>query len=382
MTVPTLRGERVTLRPMAMDDLPGLVRWGSEAEFRWQQWGMRPGRFAESDARSWIEHMSQDGKSGCWAIEHAGRPVGFANFRDLKRRSRTGLSRSGADSAEIGIGIGEPALWGKHLGREALALEVRYLFDELGLHRLGLSVVSHNDRAIWMYKSLGFVVEGVERDGIGRDDVFLDDVKMGLVRGTPRPDFDPRPVTLQGAHVRLEPLRTEHAHALLAAGDEDDIWRFIHPRPEGLAGYERYVRWALDQAVLGEHLPFVVVRKADDEIVGTTRYAHIDPANRTLEVGYTFYGAGARRTAVNTECKYLLFRHAFETLGAIRVWLQTDKLNERSQKAIARLGATREGELGNERIRPDGTYRTSVVFAITVEEWSSVKRRLEGFLAR
>src|SRR6266542_869139 len=183
---------------MTIADLSQLVRWGSDAAFRWQQWGRAPGQFDESDARRWIEHMTEEGKAGAWVIEHETRPGGFANFRDHNPRWK---------HCEIGIGIGEPNLWGRRLGREALDLEVRYLFDELGLHRIGLSVISHNDRAIWMYKSLGFVVEGVERDGIGREDGFLDDVKMSLVQGKPRPDFDPRPVTLDGEHVRLEPLR-------------------------------------------------------------------------------------------------------------------------------------------------------------------------------
>ena len=373
MTVPALHGDQVTLRPMTMADLPHLMRWGSEAEFRWYQWGMPPGVFAEAGARTWIERMSRDGESGAWIIEHAGRPIGFANFRDQRTKSK---------SCEIGIGIGDPDLWGQRLGRVALRLEVAYLLEDLGLHRIGLSVVAHNDRAIWMYKSVGFVVEGVERDGIGREQGFLDDVKMGLVQGRPRPDFDPRPVTLEGGHVRLEPLRMEHAAELFAAGDEDDIWLAVVPRPVGLAGYEQYVRWALDQTVLGQQLPFVVRRMADGEIVGTTRYAHIDPPNHTLEIGYTWYGKGARRTAVNTEAKLLLFTHAFETLQANRVWLQTDKRNERSQNAMARLGAVREAELRSERILADGRLRTSVVFSVIREDWPATKAHLEGSLRR
>jgi RimJ/RimL family protein N-acetyltransferase len=245
-----------------------------------------------------------------------------------------------------------------------------------------LRVIAHNDRAIWMYKSLGFVVEGVERDGIGRDDVFLDDVHMGLVKGRPRPDFDPRPATLEGEHVRLEPLRMEHAAALFAAGDEEDIWRLMIPRPVGLEGYAKYIRWALDQTVLGQQLPFAVVRKGDGELVGTTRYAHIDPPNHTLEIGYTWYGKGARRTPVNTESKYLLMTHAFETLKANRLWLQTDKRNQRSQDAIARLGAVKEAELRNDRILSDDSLRTSVVFSVISDEWPATKRRLQGFLGR
>ena len=373
MTLPTLRGPQVLLRPMTKADLPHLVRWGSEPEFRWHQWGMRPGRFEEVDARAWIERMSRDGESGAWVIEHDQTPIGFANFRDVKPKG---------NSCEIGIGIGEPGLWGRHLGREALELELGYLQGELGLHRIGLSVVAHNDRAIWMYKSVGFVVEGVERDGIGRGDVFLDDVKMGLVKGRPRSDFDPRPVVLEGEHVRLEPLRMEHAAALFAAGDEDDIWLNTPPRPQGLAGYSRYIRWALDQTILGHQLPFAVIRRSDGELVGTTRYAHIDPPNHTIEIGYTFYGKGARRTAVNTDSKYLLMTHAFETLRANRVWLQTDARNERSQQAMARLGAVKEAELRNERILADGRLRTSVIYAVTVEDWPGVRHRFRGLLDR
>lgn len=174
----------------------------------------------------------------------------------------------------------------------------------------------------------------------------------------------------------------EHAPALFAAGDEEEIWRHVIPRPVGLAGYASYIRWALDQAVLGQQLPFAVLRVADGEVVGTTRYAHIDPPNKTVEIGYTWYGKGARRTPVNTESKYLLMTHAFETLGANRVWLQTDKRNERSQSAIARLGALKEAELRNDRILADGWLRTSVVFGVIAEDWPATKRRLQGFLGR
>jgi len=370
---PVLRGERVALRPMSYDDMALLMRWGSDPEFRRYQWAREPGVFGEADARKWIERMSRPGDSACWVIEHDGRPIGFANYRDHHPKGR---------SAEVGIGIGEPDLWGKHLGRDALTALIRYLFDELDLHRVGLSVVSFNDRAISMYKAVGFEVEGIERDGVGTEEGFVDDVKMALVKGRPRPDFDPRPVTLEGRHVRLVPLRTEHAQALFEAGNEDDIWLGVQLRPRGTDGYVKYIRWALDQQILGTQLPFAVIRKSDGVLVGTTRYAHIDPPNRTLEIGYTFYGKGARRTAINTESKLLLLRHAFEARGANRVWLQTDKRNERSQTAIARLGATKEGELRNERVMPDGRLRTSVIFGITKDEWPTVRERLLGYLAR
>ena len=369
-----LRGERVTLRPMSMADLPHLMRWGSDPEFRQYQWGREPGRFEEANARSWIERMSRPGESRCWVIEHGGGGVGFANYRDLHLK---------AQSAQIGVGIGEPALWGRHLGREALGLLVRHLEDDLGLHRISLHVIATNDRAIWAYKACGFEVEGIERDAVATDrGTFLDDVGMARIAGRLPSAFRPWPVTLAGEAVRLVPLRMEHAAALHAAGDEDEIWAHVQPRPRGIDGYAAYIRRALDEQILGTHLPFAVQRKADGEIVGTTRYAHIDPANQTLEIGWTFYGKGARRTAVNTEAKYLLFAHAFDTLGANRVWLQTDKRNERSERALTRLGATKDAELRDERILPDGTLRTSVIYAITRPDWAGVRPRLQAFLAR
>jgi len=372
----TLRGERVTLRPTTVADASSFVCWAADAEFAWHQWGRDPGRWPdEAAARAWIARLEVDpAQAAAFTIEHEGRPIGFANYRDRQEKAR---------SAEIGIGIGEPTLWGRHLGREALGLLVRHLEDDLGLHRISLHVIANNARAIWAYKACGFEVEGVERDAVATDrGTFLDDVAMARVAGRAAPVFRPWPATLAGDVVRLVPLRMEHATALHAAGDEDEIWAHVQPRPRGVDGYAAYIRRALDDQILGQHLPFAVRRVADGEIVGTTRYAHIDPANHTLEIGWTFYGNGARRTAVNTEAKYLLLGHAFDTLGANRVWLQTDKRNERSQAAMARLGATKDAQLRDERILSDGTLRTSVIYAITRPDWDGVRARLRAFLAR
>jgi RimJ/RimL family protein N-acetyltransferase len=369
--VKRLGRERVRLRPPAEGDEVALVRWAADPEFAWYQWGRAPGRWDPESARAWLARFDAPG-SAIFLIEHDSRAIGFANYRELKPKPK---------SCEIGIGIGEPALWSDGLGREALGLVLRYLTENLGVHRITLSVLAFNDRAISMYKAVGFEVEGIERDAVMTDrGHYEDDVRMAYLTGRERPAFDARPVTLEGRHVRLRPLRMEDASALFAAGDEDDIWRHVVPRPAGEEGYARYIRQALDGQIRGEMVPFAVVRLTDGELVGTTRFAHIDRANRSLEIGYTFYGRGARRTPVNTDSKCLLLRHAFETLGAIRVWLQTDKRNERSQRAIARLGATREAELRNERILADGRYRTSVVFGITVEDWPAVRERLEGYL--
>lgn len=376
MSLPVLVRERISLIPFPESDILLLSRWFSDEEFQRHQWGAWRGPMSREGAREfWQRFQAEDPASpdtGLFAIRAEGQTIGFANFRRLNEWN---------SNADIGIGIGEKELWGQGLGSDALRLLVRYLFDERGLHRIRLHVAARNYRAISAYKKAGFDLEGVERDGVrGGDGGFADMAVMGLVQGRRRPAFDPVPVTLTGRHVRLEPLRLEHVPALLEAGDEEDIWRWTRPRPEGLAGYETYVRRALDAQVAGDQLPFVV-RRPDGEVIGTTRYAHIDRDYRSLEIGYTWYGKGARRTAVNTEAKYLLLGHAF-ALGAIRVWLQTDVVNERSRRAIERIGAKKDGELRSERIRADGSHRTSVVYSVIEPEWPETKRHLEALLAR
>jgi RimJ/RimL family protein N-acetyltransferase len=360
---------------MTHADAPHVVRWANDPEFAWFQWGRRPGRFPDdAAARSWMDVIAEH-RGVTFVIEHEGRAVGQANYRDVQPKGR---------SAEVGIGIGEPGLWGRGLGREALGLLVRHLVDDLGLHRITLSVLAYNDRAISAYRAVGFEVEGIERDGVMTDrGTLADDVKMAYVVGRARPAFDPRPVTLSGRHVRLEPLRREHAAELFPVAHEDDIWRLmLVPMPREIAELERWIGAALEEQILGNQVAFLTRRVGDGAPIGSTRFLHIDRANRTAEIGWTFLGRGARRTVANTEAKYLQLRHLFDTLGAHRVWLQTDKLNERSQRAMERLGAIREGEHRDDRISHDGRVRTSVVYGITRADWPSVRERLQGFLAR
>jgi RimJ/RimL family protein N-acetyltransferase len=372
---PTLRGQRVALRPMTHADAPHLVRWASDPDFAWYQWGRRPGRFRDDEAaRKWIDAIAEN-RGAVFAIEHEGRSIGQANYRDLRPKGK---------SAEVGIGIGDPLLWGKGLGREALGLLVKHLVDDLGVHRVSLSVLAFNDRAIASYKAAGFEVEGIERDGVMTDrGFFADDVKMAYVVGRRRAEFDPRPVTLSGAQVRLEPLRREHAAELFPVVHDHDIWRLmLVPMPSDVSALERWIAAALEEQILGNQVAFLTRRLADAAPIGSTRFLHIDRANKTAEVGWTFLGRDARRTVANTEAKYLQLGHLFDDLGAHRVWLQTDKLNERSQRAIERLGAIREGELRDDRISYDGRVRTSVVYGITRADWPSVRERLRGLLAR
>jgi RimJ/RimL family protein N-acetyltransferase len=191
------------------------------------------------------------------------------------------------------------------------------------------------------------------------------------------------PVTLEGAVVRLEPLDPRHAEGLFKAAQEATIWRYM---PMNLSGsLERIQGWiesALRAQESGGDLPFAIIQRGTDEIAGATRYLNISQRDHGLEIGWTWLNPNVQRTAVNTECKYLLLRHAFEMLGTIRVALKTDSRNTQSQRAIERLGAVREGVLRKQMIMEDGYQRDTVMYSIIAEEWTGVRARLEGMLAR
>ena len=190
-----------------------------------------------------------------------------------------------------------------------------------------------------------------------------------------------QPVTLAGQHVRLEPLRTEHADALREASGDGELWHLWYtsvPRPTEV---ESYIATALAGQAAGTDLPFVV-RDAEGTVVGCTRYCHVEAGNQRLEIGYTWYAARVQRTALNTEAKLLLLGHAFEALGAIAVEFRTNWFNQRSRAAIARLGAKQDGVLRNAQRMPGGGFRDTVVFSIIESEWPTVKRHLQYQLDR
>ncbi len=192
-----------------------------------------------------------------------------------------------------------------------------------------------------------------------------------------------KPIVLTGRFVRLEPLSESHTAGLTAIGLDESIWRHMPYGPMRTeADIGNWVKGILRLAAAGTDLPFAVIHLASGRVAGATRYMEIRAAHRGLEIGGTWYGEEFRRTAVNTECKYLLLRHAFEELGCIRVQLKTDARNERSQKAIERIGAVREGTLRNHMILPDGVVRHSVYFSILDSEWPAVKLGLERMLDR
>ena len=189
------------------------------------------------------------------------------------------------------------------------------------------------------------------------------------------------PVTLEGQHVRLEPLTQAHAEPLIAAASDGELWNTrvtIIPEP---AGMKDYIQAALDGQAQGRELPFVIMQRASDKIVGTTRFYEIRPLDRAAAIGYTWLAKSAQRTPVNTESKFLLLAHAFEQWRCNRVELITDVLNEQSRAAILRLGAKQEGILRKHLILPSGRIRDSVVFSIIDSEWPAVKKSLSMKLA-
>jgi RimJ/RimL family protein N-acetyltransferase len=189
------------------------------------------------------------------------------------------------------------------------------------------------------------------------------------------------PMTLEGRHVRLEPLEKAHLTGLAQVGLEEELWRWI-PVPvrtvEELAGY---IDAALEEQKRGVSLPFALIEKKTGRAIGSTRYGNIDCTHHRVEIGWTWVGREWQRSAVNTEAKYLLLRHAFETLGCIRVELKTDSLNEKSRAAILRIGAKEEGIFRNHMITASGRIRHTVYFSIVDSEWPGVKMRLESALS-
>lgn len=189
------------------------------------------------------------------------------------------------------------------------------------------------------------------------------------------------PLTLSGKMVRLEPLSLEHTSGLVAIGLEESIWRFMlygsMKTPDDLSAW---VKDMLRRQAAGTDLPFAVRHLPSGRLAGATRFLEIRPKHRALEIGGTWYGLEFQRTAVNTECKYLLLRHAFESLGAVRIQFKTDLRNLPSQKAIERLGAVKEGIFRQHMITPQGVVRDSVYYSIIDSEWPAVKARLERML--
>jgi N-acetyltransferase len=189
------------------------------------------------------------------------------------------------------------------------------------------------------------------------------------------------PIILMGRIVRLEPLTEAHIPALAKVGLDESIWHYMrYGKVKTVDQLTEWVHELLNLHAHGSDLPFAVIHQGLGTAIGCTRYLNIDPINRSLEIGGTWYGLEYQGTLVNPECKYLLLRHAFENLGCVRVWFKTDLRNQRSQRALERLGLVKEGVLRNHMILPDGYIRDSVVYSLIPAEWPQVKMKLEARL--
>jgi RimJ/RimL family protein N-acetyltransferase len=188
------------------------------------------------------------------------------------------------------------------------------------------------------------------------------------------------PVILRGRYVRLEPLTAEHTTGLAEVGLDEDLWKWIPTPVRTAEEMSAYVQTALGERANGSALPFALIDEASGRVIGSTRYGNIERDHHRLEIGWTWVARKWQRSAINTEAKYLLLRHAFETLRCIRVELKTDSLNERSRTAILRIGAREEGTFRNHMITASGRIRHTVYFSILNSEWPDVKAWLESKL--
>jgi RimJ/RimL family protein N-acetyltransferase len=187
------------------------------------------------------------------------------------------------------------------------------------------------------------------------------------------------PFSLEGTHVRLDPLRSAHAPLLweIVKNHLEDMFRWIPYRLQSLQDFEAFNRQVLDEQKRGLSIPFATFERSSGKIAGTTRYMNMDLANRKVEIGSTWIAPPWQRTVINTEAKYLMLRHAFETWKCLRVELKTDSMNQRSRQAILRLGAKEEGVLRKHMLTWNGRQRDSVYFSILDTEWPGVKAEFE-----
>jgi N-acetyltransferase len=187
------------------------------------------------------------------------------------------------------------------------------------------------------------------------------------------------PVVLENKWIRLEPLALSHVAELAEVTDDPEIWRWLPVvAPEGAAEVRALVQSGIDDYQRGERIPFAVVRGG--VAVGTTSYLELSPEHRSVEIGWTWYGRSARRTATNTASKRLLLEHAFDVFHVRRVSFKTDARNVASNTALRRIGATYEGTLRSHRVLPDGSRRDSAYYSILDTEWPRLRRDLDKLL--
>ncbi|WP_342513824.1 GNAT family N-acetyltransferase [Sporosarcina sp. FSL K6-1522] len=189
-------------------------------------------------------------------------------------------------------------------------------------------------------------------------------------------------IQLIGEAVLLRPMTKEDAEGIYACCQDERIWKHMSQTLQTREDVDAYIEQALAHQETGTEYPFVIVLRATNEIVGSTRFFDIATAHKRLEIGHTWLHPSVWRTKVNTECKYLLLSYCFEQLHFQRVQIKTGHENIQSQKAIERIGATKEGTLRNHMIRPNGKVRHTVMYSVVQEEWSDVKQHIEGLMRK
>ncbi len=185
---------------------------------------------------------------------------------------------------------------------------------------------------------------------------------------------------LVGEKVRIVPMESHHIQGLYDIANEERIWNHLPRNIQTITDMMSFVEEALEGKGSGREFPFVVLRRDNEKIIGSTRFLDISNTNKSLEIGWTWYTPSVWGTHTNAECKYLLLKYCFETLKLIRVQFKTDEQNVRSQKAIEKIGAVKEGILRNQMIRKNGTYRNSIFYSIIEQEWEAVKNKLDNIL--
>jgi RimJ/RimL family protein N-acetyltransferase len=233
--------------------------------------------------------------------------------------------------------------------------------------QLNINIVEHS-RTHRRIKDAGEVGKMQDCGSVGKERMMVGPLNIVL------------PMTLEGSVVRLDPVRREHAELFwdVAKNDLEDIFRWIPYSMKVREDFEQLVEKALSEQERGESIVFATVERSSGHVIGSTRFMNIDRANRRVEIGSTWIAPAWQRTAVNSEAKFLMLRHAFEVWGCVRVELKTDALNEKSRNAILRIGAKEEGTLRRHVVTWTGRIRDSVYFSILDDEWPAVKAKLEA----
>ncbi len=194
--------------------------------------------------------------------------------------------------------------------------------------------------------------------------------------------FKPVPILLTASKITLRPLQHQDAHALFVAGNHLSFWQWVQPNYcASLLDTQAWVASSLAAQDRGEHLPFVIIDNQTQALLGTTRFCAIRVEDRSIDIGFTFICPQFQRTYANTQAKYVLLEHAFESLGAVRVEFKTHENNQQSRRAISNLGASFEGILRHQRILADGTLRNTALFSIIHTQWPEVKARLLHYVS-